>query len=105
VIIQVNTVVADIAADFHRAVHASQSAMGRSMSPIPEISPDLILIAPMAGYIQRIDYPRLVLAAGEADGIVRFLHRPGQFVVKGATMAIAEGRSCFPKFHMLVHGM
>src|SRR5882724_11964676 len=40
VIIQVNTVVADIAADFYRAVHASQSAMGRSVPPIPEISPD-----------------------------------------------------------------
>jgi len=92
VIIQVNTIVADIAADFHRAVHASQSAMGRSVPPIPEISPDVILIAPMAGYIQRIDYPRLVLAAGEADGIVRFLHRPGQFVVKGGTMAIAACR-------------
>jgi len=92
VIIQVNTVVADIAADFYRAVHASQSAMGRSVPPIPEISPDVIFIVPMAGYIQRIDYPRLVLAAGEADGIVRCLHRPGQFVVKGATMAIAACR-------------
>ena len=92
VIIQVNNVLADIATDFDRAVRASYSAMGRSVPPIPEISPEVALVAPTAGYIQRIDYPRLVVAAGEADGIVRLLHRPGQFVVKGATMAVAACR-------------
>jgi uncharacterized membrane protein len=92
VIIQVNTVVADVAADFHRAVRANYSAMEPTMPPIPEISPDLALVAPIAGYIQLIDYPRLALAAGEVDGIVRFVCRPGQFVVKGATMALATCR-------------
>jgi uncharacterized membrane protein len=92
VIIQVNTLVADIAADFHRAVRANHSPSERSMPPIPEVSPDRTLVAPIAGYIQWIDYPRLVLAAVEADGIVRFLCRPGQFVVKGAVMAVAECR-------------
>ena len=92
VIIQVNTVVADIAADFHRVIRASYEPKERPAPPIPEVSPDIALVAPRAGYIQRIDYPGLVLAAAEADGVVRFLCRPGQFVVKGATIAVASCR-------------
>jgi uncharacterized membrane protein len=90
VIIQVNNVVADIAADFRRVIHANHSPMERAMPAIPEVSPHIALLAPAAGYIQRIDYARLVVAAVEADGIVRFLCRPGQFVVEGAIMAFAD---------------
>jgi uncharacterized membrane protein len=39
-----------------------------------------------------IDYRSLAATAAEADVVVQFLCRPGQFVVKGTTLAVAQGR-------------
>jgi uncharacterized membrane protein len=55
------------------------------------VRPNLALAAAITGYIQLIDFHALVSAAAEADAVVRFLFRPGQFVVKGTTLAVAEG--------------
>jgi uncharacterized membrane protein len=55
------------------------------------VRPNLALAAAITGYIQLIDFHALVSALAEADAVVRFLFRPGQFVVKGTTLAVAEG--------------
>jgi uncharacterized membrane protein len=55
------------------------------------VRPNLALAAAITGYIQLIDFHALVSAVAEADAVVRFLFRPGRFVVKGTTLAVAEG--------------
>ncbi len=90
--IQVNNVVADLSKDFRWVIRQNHRLPETSRISIPEVRPDLALAASVTGYIQLIDYQPLVLAAAEADTVVRFLYRPGQFVVKGATLAVAEVR-------------
>jgi uncharacterized membrane protein len=90
--IQVNNVLADLSADFRWAIRQNHSSNAPSRASLPEVRPDLALAAPVTGYIQLIDYRALVIAAIEADALVRFIYRPGQFVVKGTTLAVAERR-------------
>jgi uncharacterized membrane protein len=89
VIIQVNTVVNRIAGEFHRAIRQNYRPPEGSARRIPEASYEMALAAPLSGYIQWIDYSTLVLAAVEADAVIRFLFRPGQFAVEGVTLAVA----------------
>jgi uncharacterized membrane protein len=90
--IQVNNVLADLSADFRLAIRQNHSSNAPSRASLPEVRPDLALAAPVTGYIQLIDYRAFVAAAIEADALVRFIYRPGQFVVKGTTLAVVEGR-------------
>ncbi len=90
--IQVNNVLAGLSKDFRWVIRQNRRLPETSRISIPEVRPDLALAASVTGYIQLIDYQSLVLAAVEADAVVRFLFRPGQFVVKGATLAVAEGQ-------------
>ena len=90
--IQVNNVLAGLSKDFRWVIRQNRRLPETSGISIPEVRPDQALAASVTGYIQLVDYQSLVSAAAEADAVVRFLFRPGQFVVKGATLAIAEGR-------------
>jgi uncharacterized membrane protein len=90
--IQVNNVLADLSADFDCAVHSALKTRGRPGMPLPDLKADLELTAPCAGYLQSIDYSALVAAAARRDAVIRFLYRPGQFVLSGAVVAVAEGR-------------
>jgi uncharacterized membrane protein len=90
--IQVNNVLAELSADFRWAIRQNHRPNGPSRASIPELRPDLALTAPVTGYVQFIDYDNLVPAATRADAVVQFLYRPGQFVVKGATLAVVESR-------------
>lgn len=89
--IQVNNVLADLSADFRWAIRQNYRPNPPAIAQIPEVRPDLALTAPVTGYIQLIDYCALVPAAAEADAVVQFLCRPGQFVVRGTTLAVAGG--------------
>jgi uncharacterized membrane protein len=89
--IQVNNVLAELSADFRWSMRQNCSQKGLSRAAIPEVRPDLAFRAPVTGYIQSIAYPVLVTAAAEADVILRLVFRPGEFVIKGVTLAVAEG--------------
>jgi uncharacterized membrane protein len=43
--------------------------------------------APRSGYLQFVSYDTLVDLASEGDAVIRMLHRPGHFVVKGLPLA------------------
>jgi uncharacterized membrane protein len=87
--IQVNNVLAELSADLRWAMRQNCSQKG--LSRAPEVRPDLAFRAPVTGYIQSIAYHVLVMAAAEADVMLRFVFRPGEFVIKGVTLAVAEG--------------
>lgn len=89
--IQVNNVLADLSADFDCAVHSGLKTGGQPGTP-PDVKADVELRAPCTGYLQSIDYPALVAAASESDAVICFLYRPGQFVMSGSVLAVAEGR-------------
>jgi uncharacterized membrane protein len=91
--IQVNNVLADLSADFRWAIRQNHRPNTPLIRSIPEVRADFALTASVTGYIQLIDYRALAAAAAEADAVVQFLCRPGQFVVKGTTLAVAEGRN------------
>jgi uncharacterized membrane protein len=88
--IQVNNVLADLSADFDWAVQSALKTCGRPGMPLPDLKADLELTTPCAGYLQSIDYPALVAAAAQRDAVIRFLYRPGQFVLSGTVVAVAE---------------
>jgi len=89
--IQVNNVLAELSSDFRWVMRQNHRSKAPPRVPIPEVRSDLALAAAVTGYIQLIDFHALVSAAAEADAMVRFLFRPGQFVIKGTTLAVAEG--------------
>jgi len=89
--IQVNNVLADLSADFRWAIGQNQGANQACRVSIPMVRGDVTLLSPATGYIQSINYHALLSAAAAADAVVRFESRPGQFVVQGATLAVAEG--------------
>jgi uncharacterized membrane protein len=90
--IQVNNVLADLSADFLWAIRQNQRPNTPSIGSVREVRADFALAAPVTGYIQLINYRELAATAAEADAVVQFLCRPGQFVVKGTTLAVAQGR-------------
>ena len=89
--IQVNNVLKELSSDFRRVIHQNHRFLAPPRVSIPEVRPNLALAAAITGYIQLIDFHALVSALAEADAVVRFLFRPGQFVVKGITLAVADG--------------
>ena len=90
VLLQVNTVLAEIVADFQRVV-LEQGASGDALSAaIPEQAggPDFSLLAASSGYLQRIDYPQLVDAAKKSGCEMAFLYHPGRFILRGSPLAV-----------------
>ena len=86
--IQVNNVLADLSNDFRWAIHNLKPA-DKQLS-LPVLSPNLCIQAVATGYIQSIDYVALTKTVSECGAVTRFLFRPGEFIVKGATLAVAE---------------
>jgi uncharacterized membrane protein len=95
--IQLPQVIASIAHDLTTAIvaevegGATESGVERGLSE-PEVKLRLDeagvdVCAVRSGYVQFIGYPRLVGIASDADAVVRFLHRPGHFVVQGLPLA------------------
>jgi uncharacterized membrane protein len=89
--IQVNNVLADLSGDFRWAISQNQGPNPACRVSIPEVRSDITLVSPATGYIQSIDYEALVAAAAEVDAVVRLESQPGQFVVQGTVLAVAEG--------------
>jgi uncharacterized membrane protein len=86
-IIQVNIVVAEISADLRDVIaHRIPGQHGPAAVPDPAQA-DFQLVAPCAGYLRRIEYPAFVTAAARYNVVIRFLRRPGQFVLQGSAVA------------------
>ncbi len=90
-IIQVNNVLADLSGDFRWAISQNHGPNPARKVSIPVVRSDLTLLSPTTGYIQSINYQALVSAAAEVDAVLRLEFQPGQFVVQGTVLAVAEG--------------
>lgn len=91
--IQVNNVLADLSGDFRWAISQNHGPNPACRVSIPVVRSDLTLLSPTTGYIQSINYQALVSAAAEVDAVLRLESQPGQFVVQGSVLAVAEGES------------
>jgi uncharacterized membrane protein len=93
--IQLPQVIASIARELSRAIDAESSDAGTTLEAGPSV-PELLrrmadgggtVPAPASGYLQFVRYETLVGLAAEKGAVIRLLHRPGHFVVRGHPMA------------------
>ena len=93
--IQLPQVIASIASDLSRAVDVESRDAPVSLEAGPAV-PDLLrrmteaggtVLAPSSGYLQFIQHEALIRLAAEKDAVIRLLHRPGHFVVRGHALA------------------
>ncbi|MGZ4286628.1 MAG: DUF2254 domain-containing protein [Solirubrobacteraceae bacterium] len=93
--IQLPHVIASIAKDLSRAIDAEASDDRVSLESGPSV-PELLrrmtdaggaVPAPASGYLQFIQHETLIAPAAEKDAVIRLLHRPGHFVVRGHPLA------------------
>jgi uncharacterized membrane protein len=94
--IQLPQVIASIARDLSRAIDAESGPTGPGLEAGPSVqellrrmseSGDTGVGAPSSGYLQFIQHRKLVQLATEKGAVIRLLHRPGHFVVRGQAMA------------------
>ncbi len=93
--IQLPQVIASIAKDLSRAIDAESSDDRVSLESGPSV-PELLrrmtdaggaVPAPESGYLQFIQHETLIALAAEKGAVIRLLHRPGHFVVRGHPLA------------------
>ena len=93
--IQLPQVIASIAKDLSRAIDAESSDDRVSLVSGPSV-PELLrrmtdaggaVPAPESGYLQFIQHETLISLAAEKGAVIRLLHRPGHFVVRGHALA------------------
>jgi len=93
--IQLPHVIASIAGDLSRAIDVESTGAGGDGESGPSV-PELLrrmherggtVPAPASGYLQFIRHGTLVGLAAEKGAVIRLLHRPGHFVVRGHPMA------------------
>lgn len=100
--VQAQQVAALVAGGLRRAIaerqraNAAEGGAGTLGDPVPAAlieatqrldSDGAPVIASRSGYLQAVNFQRLVHAAAHADGVVRLAYRPGQFVLEGSTLA------------------
>ena len=95
--IQLPEVIASIARDLAVAIEAEAVlyGAGQGLEAGPSVAElehrmdesGAVLAAPHSGYLQFVAYDTLVGMAAESDAVVRFLYRPGHFVVEGLPLA------------------
>ncbi len=85
--IQVGAVIEHIAADFRYSVTEQLSLAAVQSIDFPSVT--LELPVQESGYLQRIDYPTVAKAAADAGATVRFVARPGVFLMEGSPIAEA----------------
>jgi uncharacterized membrane protein len=104
--IQLTSVVSSIASDFRTTlgnVRADAARMqvqvgfserwleAQSQKVIEEGAP---ILAAESGFLQAVGHKRLVDIATQSDAIIRLLHRPGHFLVKGQPLAYVVPARC-----------
>jgi uncharacterized membrane protein len=94
--IQLPRVIHTIARDLSGAIEAESTAVGAHLMAGPSVEELLARMAeaggtvgaPSSGYLQFIQHQTLVRLATEKGAVIRLLHRPGHFVVRGQDMAV-----------------
>ena len=93
--IQLPQVIASIANDLDRAIDAESNNDGTIAESGPSV-PELLrrmseaggtVPAPSSGYLQFVRHETLIGLAAEKGAVIRLLHRPGHFLVRGHPMA------------------
>jgi uncharacterized membrane protein len=93
--IQLPQVIASIAKDLSRAIDIESGDEQRPVEAGPSV-PELLrrltegggtVPAPSSGYLQFVRHETLVGLAAEKGAVIRLLHRPGHFLVRGHPMA------------------
>jgi uncharacterized membrane protein len=94
-----DTVIDEVAADLQRALEALPDAGGRSRPPEEPRDPlySRSLNLGRSGYVQVVEYERLLHLAEKADLTLRILVRPGQFVLASGEHAVVEADSPIPE--------
>ncbi len=93
--IQLPQVIASIAKDLGRAIDAESSHDAVSLEAGPSVSELLTrmdegggaVLTPSSGYLQFVQHETLIGLAAEKGAVIRLLHRPGHFVVRGHPLA------------------
>jgi uncharacterized membrane protein len=93
--IQLPNVIASIAHDLSRAIDAESTYGEVGFESGPSVAELLLRMgerggevqAPASGYLQFIRHNLLVGLAGERGAVIRLLHRPGHFIVRGHPIA------------------
>jgi uncharacterized membrane protein len=93
--IQLPQVIASIARDLSRAIDADTDDDAVALEAGPSVSELLRRMtdsggnvpAPSSGYLQFIRHETLIGLAAEKGAVIRLLHRPGHFLVRGHPMA------------------
>jgi uncharacterized membrane protein len=102
---QVPNVIAAVSRQLHEAIerlypeqeHGNSAHPAGAVSAVPRVDASRgadtrFVRSEESGYVQRIDFSRLVAIAAEADVGIRLLVRPGTFIVRGAPLAeVVEG--------------
>jgi uncharacterized membrane protein len=94
--IQLPQVIASIARDLSRAIDAESRDRDTLLEAGPSVSELLTRMgesggavpAPSSGYLQFVRHETLVGLAAEKGAVIRLLHRPGHFLVRGHPMAV-----------------
>lgn len=93
--IQLPQVIASIAKDLSRAIEIESAEDPNPLESGPSV-PELLrqmtegggtVTAPSSGYLQFVRHETLVGLAAEKGAVIRLLHRPGHFLVRGYPMA------------------
>ena len=93
--IQLPQVIASIAKDLSQAIDTEAGDDGTSLEAGPSVSELLrrmgeaggTVPAPSSGYLQFVRHETLIGLAAEKGAVIRLLHRPGHFLVRGHPMA------------------
>jgi uncharacterized membrane protein len=98
--VRVSHVLADISRVMERRIQQATVAVDEAEEPpllLPAFDRDLaVLDAPEGGVLQSVDVDRLVAFAREHDAVIRLLHAPGDFVLKGGSYAEIHPASAAP---------
>ncbi len=98
--VRVSHLLADISRAMERRIeHTTVAAEDAEEPPLmlPGFDEDLaVLDAPVRGVLQSVDVDRLVAFAREHDAVIRLLHTPGSFVLRGGAYAHVHPASAAP---------
>jgi uncharacterized membrane protein len=94
--VQLPRVIHTIARDLSKAIDAESTAVGAPVEAGASVEELLRRLAegggtvgaPTSGYLQFIQHQTLVGIATEKEAVIRLLHRPGHFIVRGEAMAM-----------------
>jgi uncharacterized membrane protein len=97
-------ITSDLIADRRRADAGGRSQDLRQPTAVPPTPPGArTVVARKDGYIRSIDVDALVAAASDADTVIRLALRPGQWMVRGVTLATIDASAVDERLEGALH--